>query len=133
MTDKEKKMLFHKFRFTTYLSKVHDGTYIFLDEEKGGTAHWREGLREKCREVDTGEKIEKQLYSFKVLKRQSIGTIVGFLDVPMREYLFCDWNDITQKYYIDKEIKSTIRCAKVYYAANKSRLVPLTGIKEEVR
>ena len=59
--------------------------------------------------------------------------VVGIMDVTVEKVLFVDfYEDGWQQYhYIGKRPYKTVKCAKVYYAMGKSRLVPVENMVEE--
>lgn len=70
---------------------------------------------------------------YKTIAKDFGGYVVAIKDVVVNAYLsvdtYCTYNG-GERYKIDKRPNTTIKCALVYYALGKSRLVPLENIEE---
>lgn len=70
---------------------------------------------------------------YKTVAKDFGGYVVAIKDVVVDAYLSVDTYYTYsggERYKIDKRPNTTIKCAVVYYALGKSRLVPLENIKE---
>ncbi len=114
-----------------YLKKVRDGVNIVITNE-GLTKKYMLHKDNQLREAICGEEILKTYFEW--VDKSFIGYIVGFQDVVVDAYLgvkaefFTIGNQEIKKIY--KRNNTVIRCAVVYYANNRKRLVPMTGYVE---
>ncbi len=65
-------------------------------------------------------------------EKQFIGIVVGIKDVTVTAWLYVDtkldWYGEPCGEYVGRQVKDVIKCAHVFYAPNKSRLVPLEDL-----
>lgn len=84
---------------------------------------------------DGSDDVEKTYY--KTIEKNFNGYVVAVKDVVVDGYLGVDststYGGGGENYFIFKRPNTTIKCAIVYYALGKSRLVPITNIKGDER
>ena len=80
---------------------------------------------------DGSNDVEKAYY--KTVKKDFKGYVVAVKDIVVDGYLGVDSASVyngEERYFIFKRPKTTVKCAIVYYALGKKRLVPLENIEE---
>ena len=130
--------LFDKVKCKGFYSKVHDGTYIFLDTQNLKAAHMNSNaINTDCLVEEDVDRVEKIYY--KHVNQNFCGVIVGFTNLVVTGYLDVIYNDaadvrvgiIPEQFFVRKNPKRVVKCAIVYYANNKKHYVPLEDIEKE--
>ena len=130
--------LFDKVKCKGFYSKVHDGTYIFLDTQNLKAAHMNSNaINTDCLVEEDVDRVEKIYY--KHVNQNFCGVIVGFTNLVVTGYLDVIYNDavdvgvgiIPEQFFVQKNPKRVVKCAIVYYANNKKHYVPLEDIEKE--
>jgi hypothetical protein len=130
-----KPMLFQKVKCNGYLKKVHDGRFIDMNKNEGGTFD--------CTYIDTNKPdldIECQYCGdldflktyYERKEKRFVGVVVGFKDLVIDGFLTVEtcYNWLDNEYTkIGKKPKTVETCAIVYYANNRKRYVPLKDIE----
>ncbi len=144
---KNNSLMFETVRCSHYLKKIKDGRHIFRIEK---------GMRQNSRTeweyawCEDGEYKEKEVPPedfggsdfiktyYERTEKDFTGIVVGFDLVTTKAELYMDCSDDECGYYewVAKNPKEQIKCARVYYGCNRSRMVPLddiTILKEKPR
>lgn len=68
---------------------------------------------------------------FEIVEKEFEGIIVGDKEIALIKAFSCEYDDYKGEEYIYSFVKKEdlVKCAKVYYGFNKSRLVPLDLIE----
>ena len=130
--------LFDKVKCKGFYSKVHDGTFIYLDTQNLKASHMNSNATDtECLVEDDVDRAEKTYY--KHVKQNFCGVIVGFTDLIVIGYLDVIYNDaidvgvgiLPEQFFVQKNPNHVEKCAIVYYANNKKHYVPLEDIECE--
>ncbi|MHC1722518.1 MAG: hypothetical protein AB9836_04850 [Aminipila sp.] len=129
-------LLFSKVHCPGYLKKVYDGRFIEVIKGDVDEALYTDtnnlDFDLPC-ECDGSLEFLKTYYEEKA--KSFSGFVVGFKDVIVTGYLVAEtnYNYIGQGYLkVSKAPKRTEKCAIVYFASNRKRLVPLSMIEGKV-
>ncbi len=129
-----------------YMKKIKDGRFIekfeadrtesgrveyyYVDNNKqndDGTTEWRKEVEYYDHDLE----FLKTYYQR--IEKQFVGIVVGIKDVAVTAWLYVDerldWYGEPCGEYVGRDVKDVIKCARVYYAPNKSRLVPLEDLE----
>ena len=129
--------LFDKVKCKGFYSKVHDGTFIYLDTQNLKASHMNSNATDtECLVEDDVDRAEKTYY--KHVKQNFCGVIVGFTDLIVTGYLDVIYGDIDvgggilqEQFFVQKNPNHVEKCAIVYYSNNKKHYVPLEDIECE--
>ena len=131
--------LFDKVKCKGFYSKVHDGTFIYLDTQNLKASHMNSNAADtECLVEDDVDRVEKTYY--KHVKQNFCGVIVGFKNLVVTGYLDVIYNDtidvgigvLPEHFFVQKNPNCVVKCAIVYYADNKKHFVPLEDIEYKV-
>lgn len=136
---KHNHLMFETVRCSHYLKKIKDGKWIALIKKQCSQSGrdewvymWREGKEDKEREIppeDFGGSDFIKTY-YERTEKDFTGIVVGFDLVTTKAELYMDCSDDERGYreWVAKSPKEQIKCARVYYGCNRSRMVPLDCI-----
>ena len=129
-----------------YMKKIKDGRFIEklkADKTESGRAEYfyvdtnqlngdgTTGWRKEVEYYDHDLEFLKTYYQR--TEKLFAGIVVGIKDVAVTAWLYVDemldFHGEPYGEYVGKDVKDVIKCAHVYYAPNKSRLVPLEDLK----
>lgn len=140
MTHKERRneWMFQTVECSAYLKKVMDGRHIYkIDKRYSGTGRdeWfyadEHNKDEKARariipdEDVEGSDFIKTYYELK--EKLFTGVVVGFELATVKAELFLDSYDdgYNEGYFVNKRPAEQVKCARVFFGCNRSRLVPM--------
>ena len=104
--------------------------YFYVDnnyQNDDGTTGWRKQVEYYDHDLEF-VKTYYQRY-----EKQFIGIVVGVKDVTVSAWLYVD--EMLDYYgepygeYVGRDAKDVVKCARVFYAPNQSRLVPLEDLE----
>ena len=131
--------LFDKVKCKGFYSKVHDGTFIYIDAQNLKAWHMNSNaIGTECFVEEDVDRVEKTYY--KHVKQNFFGVIVGFKNLTVTGYLDVIYNDaidvgvgiLPEQLFVQKNPNRVVKCAIVYYANNKKHFVPLQDIECKV-
>ena len=142
MTCKERrKWMFQTVECSAYLNKVKDGRYIYKpDKGYSGTGRdeWfyadehNEDEKARARIIPDGDiggsDFIKTYYEPK--EKRFTGVVAGFELVTVKAELYLDHyeDDYRSSYFVNKRPVEQVKCARVLFGCNRSRLVPMDKI-----
>lgn len=123
---------------SAYLKKVKDGRYIYkLDKGYSGTGRdeWfyadehNDDEKARARTIPNedvgGSDFIKTYYELK--EKRFTGVVVGFELVVVKAELYLDYYEdgYSEGYFVNKHPVEQVKCARVFFGCNRSRLVPM--------
>lgn len=117
-------------KFEANETESGEAEYFYVDDNKpngDGTTGWRK----KVEYYDHDLEFLKTYYQR--TEKRFVGIVVGIKDVAVTAWLYVDerfgWNGDVCGEYVGRDVEDVIKCAHVFYAPNKSRLVPLEDLE----
>lgn len=135
--------MFRPVKCHAYLRKVKDGKYFFQDNEDRDVRPYLRTYTMICGCDENGKEISKEceFYDgtetllktyYERTENEFCGVVVATTMVAVKKMLYADteFPEYGPDYrYIGKETKESVKCARVFYANGKSRLVPLDDLE----
>ena len=136
---RKRKWEFCRVKCKGYMKRINDGRHVIHDDDGwwyiDNTKHMHpdsyETWTKKIEDIPTNKEFLKTYYERK--EKEFYGVAVGIKKIIVSAYLGVEnynYDAYGEKSdFVYKDPKETVQCIVVYYAQNKSRLVPVDSIE----